>query len=743
MHWWQYLIPENPVALAIWYLLLTVFVLWLSLLVAECLELRRKRKQLSNCERIESLEEKLKQQIAWRSGNTREGQAEQDSSEDRNGALTDFYLNAGIGSEAVLAEHVRAIFDAGFNNSQLQVESLIKNTANRLFRRNGILRSVLSLFIIIGLLGTLFGLAYSLAQLLPLAPSSSQVSNTAVAQGLIDLLTQLRGAFAPSIWGVAFTILGVLLFSFYVHRCQSLRDELERLSLTVWVPRLYPSPFQQQLITLVQTEELIRQNRENIKTVADFAENIKTDVEDFGSEIKKAKTTIKNLNKSSAQISEFADKFYAGVEKLAPFQEELARLYNKFMEDSKVFQNGVSKSLSDTTETQKQARDTLMQQSQQLKEVIERLLSYEGAYVKSREELDATLKTVMEDARKAYQDIGERNQEIAAAINESLSVPLREDLTAKLDTVSEILAGKLASIVDRFGTFETPIKTAAEKFAQIVETIDTRAGALMARLQNEYNQQNEANREQLQDLETLNRQLVSFLETLTNVTSKQETSNANLGASLPSLEGKLTTLNEKLGSLILRGFSPNEPRGSTDTTRIERQIKENATKLHAELDKLARIGDEIRTLLLYRNGRKEMPGTTAVEARDYPFEKAENTSSGREVELGGPKDLVRGGGADGGSATIQPEYGKLIENMSHEQSLSQRSTQTPEKTSIGEDLLSQASPIPGKTKEPRRSRVTKFIALDEYSKGGKGYISWIKNRLSKTTASLKKRFLRR
>ena len=586
----------------------------------EYIKLGRKGKHISDCESVASLEEELRSQIAWRSGKTPRDEAGQDVSSKTdargkfNTALAYFCRTAGIKEGSIIAEHIRAIFYAGWNNSQLQVESLIKNTANRLFNRNGLLRSVLSLFIILGLLGTLFGLAYSLAQLLPIIPSSGQISNNAAAYGLRDLLAQLRGAFAPSICGVGVTILGVLLFSYYSHRCQSVNNELERLTLTVWVPRLYPSPFQQQLITLVQTEELIQQNRENIQNATKFAANIKTDVEDFSNEIKKARTTIKNLHTSSAQISAFADKFYAGVEKLSPFQEELTRLYQKMMDDSIAFQESVSKSLSETTETQQEVRDTLTQQNDRLKEVVERLRNYEDAYVKyedafvqSRRELDETLRTVMEDARKAYQDIGERNKEIAAAINESLSIPLRADLTTKLTDVNETLTTKLGSIVDRFGTFDAPITTAAQNFEQIVSTIDSRAVELMARLQSEYNKQNKANEDQLQKLESLSGELVSFLRSLTNVTSKQETSYANLSVELPGLQDKLITLNENLTNVIAVGFPPRESGGGIDTAGIEREIRDNAAKFLGELDKLVRIGDEIRRQQASQNGRKGIP----------------------------------------------------------------------------------------------------------------------------------------
>jgi len=611
MNPWQFLIPDNPVALGVLGFLSLLFIAWLLFLFGEWFRLRRNNKELRESERVGVLETALKRQIALQRTKTpvteiiEKALAEKREESNLYVVLEDFFESAGIKKGSTVRSHIRAIFEAGWNNSQLQIEPLLKNTARRLFSRNGLLRSILSLFIIVGLLGTLFGLAHSLSELLPLMPDGTQLTNTVAAQGLGKLLTRLRGAFAPSIWGVTLTIIGVLLFSFYLKSCQSVIDELEHLTLTVWFPRLCPNPFQQQLITLIETEDLIRKNRAHIQTVADFASHIKEDAEVVGTEMRNARSTIADLNESSSQINKFAVSFAEGVGRLVPFQTELGQLYSKMMQDSKVFQEGVSESLFNTTEVQRQARDTLIQQSDQLMQVIGRLRSYEDAFVDSHQELDKVLKDVMMDARKAYQDIGKRNEEIVGAIDSSLSVPLRGDLTEKLTALNETLKEKLSSLVNSFGTFDTPIKDSAQRFELIVGTIDTRASELMARLQHEYQRQNEANVDQLVRLEIISGQLVSFIETLTKVTFKQETSYTALSTALPGVQEKLITLDDSLRSVIAEGFpSIASNGGAMDTGGLEKQIRENTTRLVAELDKLVRIGDDIRKFQS-RNGKRE------------------------------------------------------------------------------------------------------------------------------------------
>src|SRR5215213_3327216 len=55
-----------------------------------------------------------------------------------------------ISESSPLYEHLKAIFTAGYMESQLNIDALIKNTSERLTVSNLWLRSVLSLFIILG-----------------------------------------------------------------------------------------------------------------------------------------------------------------------------------------------------------------------------------------------------------------------------------------------------------------------------------------------------------------------------------------------------------------------------------------------------------------------------------------------------------------------------------------------------------------------------------------------------------------
>jgi hypothetical protein len=603
MNWWQFIIPDNEIAKVIWLFLLAIFLVWFALFCFEFVRLFKKKEQIRASvdeERLKGLEEALHKKLSSRATETED----ETQKAKLNVALGNFYLDARIEEDFVIAKHIRTIFEAGWRNSQLQVEALIKNTTNRLFRRNSLLRSSLSLFIVVGLLGTLFGLAHSLAELSPAIPNVGQIVDRAEqAKGLSNLLNQLRGAFAPSIWGVGLTIVGVLLFSYYLHLCQLVKDELEFFTLSAWVPALYPSPLQQQLSALVDSQELIHKNRESFEKVAVFAANIKTEIQGVVVEIESSRTTLRALNESSSKINDFADKFNEGVKTLTLFQKDLVLLYKTMLDDSKVFQEGVKQSLSNTTEIQRQASATLTEQNTQLREVVQSLHSYEGAYGESRKQLDASLKTVLEDVRNAYQDIGERNKEISVAINESLSVPLRTELASKLDQMQTTLTDKLSGILNQFGAFDTPITNAAQDFKLAVQAVNTQMNEVLARLQHEYVKQNEANSDQLKKLEGLNTQLAEFLASLTKITAQQETSYTNMSQGLPGLDAKVATLTETVERLLQKDFSANET-ATIDTSGIERGIRDASSTIVREFQNLSWLKEEMRKLQKTSNGQR-------------------------------------------------------------------------------------------------------------------------------------------
>lgn len=158
-------------------------------------------------------------------------------------------------------EHLNSIYLAGFRSSHLEPELLVENTLANIFRRLEGLRSFISVFLVIGILGTLFGLAGSIGSFsggnFDIASNSSQINE--ISTQISTLFKQLRGAFAPSIWGVIFTIIFVIWYSVGIQEglINRLTERLMHYTIKEWVPVLYPTDFQRGENTMIKLNNTI------------------------------------------------------------------------------------------------------------------------------------------------------------------------------------------------------------------------------------------------------------------------------------------------------------------------------------------------------------------------------------------------------------------------------------------------------------------------------------------------------
>src|SRR6185436_19521994 len=146
----DYLKPENQIALSIIYILLGLFGLWLVILVGNVWRHLRYRNEIKNCAEVDELSEPDEASAATVSPFMFSNASDK--------TFRAFQEAKALSDNSPITWHLQSIFEAGRNESQLDVRSLIKNTSDKLLRSNSLLRSLLSIFIILGLLGTLFGL---------------------------------------------------------------------------------------------------------------------------------------------------------------------------------------------------------------------------------------------------------------------------------------------------------------------------------------------------------------------------------------------------------------------------------------------------------------------------------------------------------------------------------------------------------------------------------------------------------
>lgn len=582
----EYLFPTNLIALVILAFLTTFFLYWLIELIRYWRWLWTEQKQIENKQNVQPL-------VTARQERDR-GSEDNDQKADPENAFSEFCNESSLNKRSPIAKHLKAIFLAGWDETRLEVSELISHTSSELFKRNSLFRSVLAVFIVIGLLGTLFGLADSLTGLSPalketVANDTSTDNSERMIQALGILLEGIKGALAPSIFGIFFTILGVILYGAYLQfACHPIKAVLERLTLTVWVPQLYPTTSQKLLQTLHESEAQMRSGYQTAAQVGELVENVQGNFSEFNENLKRANAITKPLFDSASQINaaasqinhaadvlskgftnslgQFSQEFAENVTRLTGFQDEIRSLH-------KEFQNAANQKLD-------QQDQKLDDQTQHLINVLNTLKSYEDAYIKSREQIDETLQKFINEATEANTSIHERNREWFEELNTDISQRNREwfeelntdnreryselqgqlneeltklqqtmenelttisdTLTRNLTNVQSSLDEKLGTLTDRLENFDTPLKEVVEQSRQSFDK-------QLEILNNNLSDFDEPLREAVDkirgtfdtQLETLNNRLEDFDEPLKQTAENMSGTFANLVRYMQDIIGDL------------------------------------------------------------------------------------------------------------------------------------------------------------------------------------------------------------
>ena len=472
----EYLFPKNPIAFGIIAFLIGFFSVWCIGLIRYWRWLRSERKQTENNENIQSLVAARQKWDPERENSDSKAYAED--------VFDKFCEERSVGKRSPIIKHLQAIFLAGWEESRLEMGELINHTTANLFKWNSLFRSMLAVFIVIGLLGTLFGLAESLTKLSPAlkasmvnkapieeneessANGSTTENSDRMTQALGGLLDKMKGALAPSIWGIIFTVGGVILYSFYLqYACHPVKSTLERLTLTIWVPQLYPTTSQKLLQTLQQSESQMQKGFETAAQFSESVEKVHDNIDGFNESLTQARAitqplsdSVTQINKAASDISTAADtlntgftenldtfskKFASGVTHLMGFQDEIRNLHQGFQE-------AANKKLNQFQETANRKLDqqieTLNKQDQNLTTTVEVLKNSEKLYVESCQQIDNTLQEFLSKTAEASTNIETTNKKFLEGINTSnrewikeIQTQLKTDLAIIQPTLKEEL----------------------------------------------------------------------------------------------------------------------------------------------------------------------------------------------------------------------------------------------------------------------------------------------------------------
>lgn len=198
------------------------------------------------------------------------------------------------------------------------------------------LKTSVSMFLVIGILGTLLGLAISIGSFSGGNFLINQETN-ATAEQLTALFKNLRGAFAPSMWGVASTILFVFVYTFAVQEgcINKVTEKLTLNTIQYWLPTLYPTDFQRGDNSIAKLNATIK-NADGInKGVIELHDNLKASNE-----------TIRALSKMSRQVELATTHFEVGTNRIG----EIQKIYDDLRKCNDAFNESIE-TITTTAET--------------------------------------------------------------------------------------------------------------------------------------------------------------------------------------------------------------------------------------------------------------------------------------------------------------------------------------------------------------------------------------------------------
>ena len=637
----KYFFPENPIASGIVILLICFFCIWLVGLIVYWIWLLIKRKQFEKNQNIQSLVVARQERPL--------GPEDSDPKTDAEKVFREFCKKRSLGKRSPITKHLQAIFLAGWDESRLEVSELINHTTSNLFRLNSLFRSVLAVFIVIGLLGTLFGLTDSLTELSPAlkesTPSETTTENSEkMTQALSVLMDKIKGAFAPSIWGIIFTIAGVILYGVYFQfACHPVKSILERLTLTVWVPQLYPTTSQKLNQTLRQSESQIQKGFE---TAAQFSESVKKvhgNIDEFNESLAQASAitqplsdSVTRINKAALDISTAADvlntnftgnldkfskEFSSSVTHLTGFQDEIRSLHQQFQEAA--------------NQKLDQQNQTLEEQNQNLATTLDVLKNYENLYVDSCQQIDETLQKFLNKTTEVSTNIEATNRQFLEGINATnrewikeiqsqlktelaiIQPTLKEELktlsnqlTSDLKEVQGTLDEELKALAKQLQFFQAPIEKTANQIEGIIGSFTTIMERVVNNLQSEFQKQNEiikkqneSYEEQLTGVKDLNKNVVDLLNQLDESSKNQKDAVSDLSSNVSGLTTDIKNLDIAINAFTSDSGDLSqsvgaikgdiEKLGTASQQFVEKMEKADVTPLTANIGRLNTAINEI------------------------------------------------------------------------------------------------------------------------------------------------------
>lgn len=597
----EYLFPANPIATGIITFLIGFFSVWLIGLIKYWRWLRTEQIQIENCKNFHPL-------VTAQLEHDR-GHEESDQKVDPENAFSEFCKENSLNRRSPIAKHLKMIFLAGWDETRLEVGELINHTTSDLFKWNNLFRSMLAVFIVIGLFGTLFGLTDSLTDLSP-ALEKSSVNETStenserMTKALGGLLDKLKGALAPSISGIFFTILGVILYGIFLQSaCHPVKSTLERLTLTVWVPQLYPTSSQKLMQTLQKSES---QMQKGFETAAQFSESVQKvhgNIEEFNDSLSQVREitqplsdSVTQINKAASDIStaadvlntdftesldKFSSDFASSVAQLTGFQDEIRKLHEQFQEEANQKLNQFQDAANQKLDLQTEKLDN---QNQNITKVIETI-------DQTQNKLETNLLDLQNSLNGRLDTLNDRLENFDTPLIDAV-VNIRETFEIQLEALNI-----------RLENFDEPLQKAAKHMKDTFADLVVFMRNIVGDLQKEIREQNKKYEEQLTGVKTLNERVKNLLLKLDESSFNQKeavnqlsTNVDGLTTDINNLYNAINTFTSNSGTLsksIVTIEGHVETLGTTAQQFVTEVEKADVTPLTANIGRLNTAINEI------------------------------------------------------------------------------------------------------------------------------------------------------
>lgn len=399
--------------------------------------------------------------------------------------------HTSVSPSRVAAEHVTSILDAGLTGARLETEQRLSNAGEEIFRENSRLKAILSIFIVIGLLGTLYGLAVALGTL-----TAGNLAN--FEPSVVDrLLRRLKTALAPSIWGVFLTVIGVLTYSYYINAvCRPIKSKLEHSTLEKWVPALYPTESQQAKETLEEAQQQLQENVESAQRVARFAERVDEDLQDFDERIRSAGALLERVEGSLEGLAETSDNFQEAMSNVEDFQEQLTGTFEQI--------ESRQESLASLLEGLRERDDSFRERLSEIEELHQ-------AWQNHLSETQDRLQEVTEATQNALAGLEGQSEELIEEVTEPVAEKL-EGVSVRLSELDESTHRGLQNVESSLNRLQNPLEGSAERIERIAETFSDNLQSSVSGVREEFHRQNDVRSNRTDELARLNENLESLIE---------------------------------------------------------------------------------------------------------------------------------------------------------------------------------------------------------------------------------------